>query len=136
MVSVIKVKSVIKVWYKEPELKDAIEAILGKNFFIFTQEVVADTLNKLNMPARLMNDITVVVHPHSEKALGRAQAVKKPEKRTKGLIKIFIENTPGEIDTTLRHEVIHLVKPSWSEKEVEIKARVLYSLTQPQELAV
>ena len=117
----------IKVQYQEPELKEVIESIIGRSFFIFIQQIITDTIVRLDMPARLMNDITVLAVPHDKGDLGVSQTTKEPDKRPKGTIVMKIQETPEEMDITLRHEVIHLLKPDWDEKKVIIQSRLFYT---------
>lgn len=102
----------IKVMYNEPELKDIIEGIIGKNFFIFCNDIIQQVLAELTLPARLMNEMTILLLPHDDQTLGLAY---KPIHS----IKLKIQDTLEDNEKTLIHETIHIFRPSWSEKTVE-----------------
>lgn len=110
----------IRVRYSEPELKDIIEGIIQKNFFIFCNEIISQVLQKLNLPARLMNQITVALVPHTGSKMGLAY-------KTLHLFKLEIQDTLEENEKTLIHEAIHILKPSWDEDDVESTTNKIYN---------
>lgn len=112
----------IRVTYSESELKDIVEGIIGKNFFIFCNDVILQVLDKLDLPARTMNQITVILAPHDNRAMGLAF-------KTLFGIKLKIQDTPEENEKTLIHETVHILKPSWSEEGVEDATNIIYKET-------
>ena len=112
----------IKVIYSEPELKDIIESIIGKNFFIFCNSVIFQVLNELDLPARLMNQMTIIVLPHDNQEMGLAY-------KTLHAVKLKIQDSPEENEKTLIHETLHLIKPNWDEETTENKTQDLYKKT-------
>ena len=108
----------IKVRYSEPELKDIIEGIIGKNFFIFCNEIVSQVLNELKLPARLMNQMTITIKPH-HKTMGLAS-------KEQYKVWLTIQDTLEENEKTLVHETIHVLKPSWDENTVESITNRIY----------
>lgn len=108
----------IKVKYSEPELKDIIEGIIQKNFFIFCNEIVSQVLNELKLPTRLMNQMTVILQPHHGN-MGLAA-------KSLHLIILRIQDTLEENEKTLVHETIHVLKPSWDENTVESMTNKIY----------
>ena len=117
----------IKVKYNPEETKDAIESIIGKNFFLFANEVVLNVLLSLKKPTRLMNDLTVTVYPHKESIMGGVSGYK---------IRIYIQDTEEEIKKTLIHETVHTLNPSMEEDEVESLTQEMYNLEEPETIEV
>ena len=109
----------IRVTYSESELKDIVEGIIGKSFFIFCNDVILQVLDNLDLPARIMNQITIVLVPHDNKALGLAF-------KTLFIIKLKIQDTLEENEKTLIHETIHILKHTWSEEAVEDATNKIY----------
>ncbi len=100
----------LRVKYQSPELKDLVEGIIGRNFFLFANETVAMTLSELEEPVRSMNMMMMIIVPHDQGNMGLAQ---------KNTIVLKIQADLEENQKTIIHETIHLVKP-WGEKTVEI----------------
>ena len=117
----------IKVKYKPEETKDAIESIIGKNFFIFANQTVLDVLLRLEKPTRLMNDLTVTVYPHKDTIMGRMTGYQ---------IKVCIQDTEEEIKKTLIHEAIHTVNPSMEEDKVEKLTQEIYNKEEPDTIGI
>ena len=116
----------LRVKYQSPELKDLVEGIIGRNFFLFANETVAMTLSELEEPVRSMNMMMMIIVPNDHKELGLAQ---------KHTIILKIQETLEEIQKTIIHETIHLVKP-WSEKTVERKTQEIYQKHSPRILSI
>ena len=110
----------VKVTYSEPELKEIIEEIVGKNFFIFCNEVVSQILSELNLPSRLMNKMVVLVTPHDDYERGIAY-------KEWYAIKLKIQDTLEDTTKTLIHEVMHLLKPTWDERTIEKATDKMYT---------
>ena len=109
---------VIQVKYSEPELKEIIEGIIGKNFFIFCNDTISQVVSELNLPARLMNQITITLQTHH----GNMGLVSK----SLYLIILRIQDTLEENEKTLIHETIHVLKPTWDENTVEEATNKIY----------
>ena len=101
----------IKVIYSEPELRDVIEEIVGKNFFVFCNEVVSQVLEELNLPSRLMNKMIVLLLPHDDYEMGLAY-------KEWYAIKLKIQGTLEDTTKTLIEETMHLLKPTWDERTI------------------
>lgn len=110
----------IKVSYSDPELKEVIEKIIGKNFFVFCNEVISQTLNELSLPPKLINQIVILLLPHDEHEMGLAY-------KEWYAVKLKIQDTFEENTKTLIEETLHLLKPTWDEKRVEKATNKMYS---------
>jgi len=109
----------IKVIYSDPDLKDILEGIIGRNFFILCNHILSQLLNLLDMPSRTMNQILVKVVPHDEENLGLAD-------KKNYIIVLKIQDSTEENELTLIHEAIHILKPQLKEKAVEDLAQRLH----------
>ena len=116
----------LRVKYQSPELKDLVEGIVDRNFFLFANETVAMTLSELEEPVRSMNTMMMIIIPHDHRELGLAQ---------KNTMVLKIQEQPEEIQKTIIHETIHLVKP-WDEKAVERKTQEIYRKHSPRTLSI
>ena len=121
----------IKIKYQRGELKDMLSGVLGRNFYLFLHELVAKTLSELEESPKLMNNMVVIVVPHDGKEMGLAQV----QSKTKGVIVIKAQSTPEELEETIIHETIHLVR-KWDEKKVEQKTKEIHNKLYPQEIAI
>ena len=112
----------IKVIYSDPDLKDILESIIGRNFFILCNSILSQLLNLLDMPSRTMNQILVEVIPHDEKELGLAD-------KKNYIIALKVQDSAEENELTLIHEAIHILKPKLKEGAVEELTQRLHPKT-------
>lgn len=120
----------IRIKYKRPELKDMLENLIGGNFFLFANDVVARTLSSIGESTRLMNNMVLIVYPHTEGDMGTAI-----KQQGKGIMTLEVQDTPEELEKTLIHETIHLVKP-WEDSKVEEKTQEIYKSYNPQGITI
>lgn len=121
----------MNIHYKDPALKDILEGIIlpltQKTFFQFANQTLKRTSKELDHYPALINHLTLLIVPQDHKDQGLC---------LKHTIVIKVQNSPEEIETTLIHEVIHILEPTWSEKDVENKAQELFKLHNPTSITI
>ena len=116
----------IRIRYETPELKDLATKIVQRNFYLYANEMITRAMVELGSTNRPTSSITVLVASKGKKLMGKVA-----KKGSLSTITVGLNESPKEIAITLFHETIHLLKPDWTEAQVEEKAQEINASTEP-----